>query len=173
MPQVASPLSTGWRFFGMRLALDSDFTSGFGGSREERPAFDALAKDAARRRFDMVTGPQPPRPCGLPLRPSRLRDRPVLAPAGARYDHAERPDDVPDVGCLRRVRASYDPRAGEVMTGACQGAGEDIGPPSHRPCQGGGHQGGLWAGRAGIIELAGLHGVNVGTVQRIKAALAG
>jgi hypothetical protein len=29
----------------------------------------------------------------------------------------------------------------------------------------------LRAGRAGIIKLAGLHGVGVGTVQRIKARL--
>ena len=31
----------------------------------------------------------------------------------------------------------------------------------------------LRAGRAGIMKLAGLHGVGVGTVQRIKVALAG
>jgi DNA invertase Pin-like site-specific DNA recombinase len=31
----------------------------------------------------------------------------------------------------------------------------------------------LRSGKAGIIKLAGLHGVGVGTVQRIKAAMSG
>jgi hypothetical protein len=37
----------------------------------------------------------------------------------------------------------------------------------------GGIRADLRAGRAGIMKLAGLHGVGVGTVQRIKVALAG
>ena len=70
-----------WNGFG----AGSDFTSGFWGAA----AFDALAKDAADAstwswRGPWTAWPQPPRPCGLSLQRSRLRGRPVPAPAGAR-----------------------------------------------------------------------------------------
>src|SRR5215831_1751377 len=56
-------------------------------------------------------GPQPERPCGVPVRASRARHRPVSASAGSRYDHAGRQGHVSDAGRLCRVRTLDYPRA--------------------------------------------------------------
>jgi DNA invertase Pin-like site-specific DNA recombinase len=50
--------------------------------------------------------------------------------------------------------------------------GKVLGRPSTQPENVEAIKAGLRAGRVGIIKLAKLHGVGVGTVQRIKAALA-
>ena len=49
--------------------------------------------------------------------------------------------------------------------------GKVLGRPSTRPEKVDAINAGLRAGGVGIIRLAKLHGVGVGTVQRIKAAL--
>ena len=51
--------------------------------------------------------------------------------------------------------------------------GKTLGRPRIDPTKEGAIRADLRAGGAGIIKLAGLHGVGVGTVQRIKAALKG
>src|SRR6516225_4049186 len=56
-------------------------------------------------------GPQPERPCGVPVRASRPRHRPVSASAGSRYDHAGRQGHVSDAGRLCRVRTLDNSRA--------------------------------------------------------------
>jgi hypothetical protein len=71
----------------------------------------------------------------------------------------------------RRVRSGYDPRACESGTGACEGPGQDAWEPpvGVRKVESSGAD--LRSGRVGIIKLANLHGVGVGTLQRIKMAL--
>jgi hypothetical protein len=71
---VASPLSTGWRFLGMDLALDSDFTSGFGGVARRAARVQCLGEGrrppTRRHGHGVVRGstwPQPPRPRRFPL----------------------------------------------------------------------------------------------------------
>jgi DNA invertase Pin-like site-specific DNA recombinase len=50
--------------------------------------------------------------------------------------------------------------------------GKTLGRPTIHPAKEAAIRADLRAGRAGIVKLAGLHGVGVSTVQRIKANLA-
>ena len=93
--------------------------------RDKRPGLDALLKGVARREFDIVAawsvcrlGRSLPDLIGL-LGELRSRDdRPLPAPAGARYLHAIGPDAVRDAGGVQRVRAGDDPRSGDGGTGS-------------------------------------------------------
>ena len=112
--------------------------------RDKRPGFDAMHKDASRRKFDIVMawsvdrlGRILARPNRLPLRTAQPRDRSSLASTGDRHHNAGRQGHVPDDGRVRRVRAFDDCRAGS--RGRCQGQGERhqererLWPPPHSP----------------------------------------
>ena len=65
--------------------------------RDKRPAFDALCRDAAQRKFDMVMAwsvdrarAQPARLGRFPIRAARPQGRSILASAGARHHDAGR-----------------------------------------------------------------------------------
>ena len=84
--------------------------AGISGSkgRDQRPGFDAMHKDAARRRFDVVMAWSVDRLgrslqdlCGFLSRAARLADRPLPASARNRHDDTGRQGDVSDDGRLR------------------------------------------------------------------------
>jgi hypothetical protein len=62
--------------------------------------------------------------------------------------------------------------SGDVGAGASEGAGQTLGRRRIDAGKEVAILADLRSGKAGIVKLAGLHGVGVGTVQRIKAAMA-
>ncbi|EKY23701.1 resolvase protein [Brevundimonas diminuta 470-4] len=84
--------------------------------RDRRPGYDALLKGVARKDFEQIMawsvdrlGRSLPDLVALSERHPLQSRGPLSPPAGPRYEHAIRPDDVPDVVGLRRVRAGHDP----------------------------------------------------------------
>ena len=95
--------------------------------RDKRPGFDAMHKDASRRKFDIVmvgrsARSQPSRPNRLPLRAALTRDRPCPASTGHRHHDARRQGHVSNDWRVCRVRTQHDRRAGARW--CCQGQGE-------------------------------------------------
>ena len=97
--------------------------------RDKRPGFDAMHKDASRRKFDIVMAWSVDR-LGRSLQDligflselAQRRDRPCLASTGHRHHDARRQGHVSDDGRVCRVRAQHDCRPGAGWP--CQGQGE-------------------------------------------------
>jgi hypothetical protein len=104
-------------------------------------------------------GPKPQDLVGFPFRPSCLRDRPVLAPAGARYDHAEWPDDVSNVGCLRRVRARDIREQVKSGLGPTKAQGKVLGRPTIEAEKEAAIRADLIAAKVDIMKLAVAYGL--------------
>ena len=149
-------------------------------SREERPAFDPLAKDAARRRFDMVMAWSVDR-LGRSLQDlvGLLSD--LHAYGIDLFLHQQGLDTTTPSGRMMfqmlGVFAEFE-RAmiGELVRAGLDRAraqGKTLGRPPIKAEKEAAISADLRLGKAGIMKLAASHGVGVGTVQRIKAALAG
>jgi DNA invertase Pin-like site-specific DNA recombinase len=147
-------------------------------SRENRPAFDALCKDAARRKFDMVMAWSVDR-LGRSLQDlvGFLSD--VHGYGIDLFLHQQGVDTTTPAGKalfqMMGVFAEFE-RAmirERVKSGLerARAQGKTLGRPSIAPDKAEAIRADLQAKRAGIIKLAKAHGVGVGTVQRIKAEL--
>src|SRR3954469_20261806 len=95
--------------------------AGISGSkgRDQRPGFDAMHKDAARRRFDVAMAWSVDRLgrslqdlCGFLSELHALGHRSIPTPAGHPHDESGRQSNVSNDGSVCRVRAIDDPRAG-------------------------------------------------------------
>ena len=119
-------------------------------SRENRPAFDALCKDASRRQFDLIA--------------AWSVDRLTTTPAGkALFQMMGVFAEFERAMIRERVKSGLE---------RAKAQGKTLGRPTIDPEKEEAIRADLGAGRAGIIKLAGLHGVGVGTVQRIKVEMA-
>ena len=149
-------------------------------SRENRPAFDALCKDASRRQFDLIAA------WSVDQLGRSLQDlvgflTEVHALGINLLLHQQGIDTTTPTGKalfqMMGVFAEFE-RAmirERVKSGLerARAQGMTLGRPHIDPVKEKAIRADLRVGRAGIVKLAGLHGVGVGTVQRIKAALAG
>jgi DNA invertase Pin-like site-specific DNA recombinase len=147
-------------------------------SRADRPAFDALSKDAARRRFAMVMVWSVDR-LGRSLQDLVTFLSELHALGIDLFLHQQGVDTTTPAGKalfqMMGVFAEFE-RAiirERVKSGLerAKAEGKMLGrPPIHAEKEGA-IRADLQARKAGIIRLAATHGVGVGTVQRIKAAL--
>jgi DNA invertase Pin-like site-specific DNA recombinase len=148
-------------------------------SREERPAFDALAKDAARRRFDMVMAWSVDR-LGRSLQDlvGFLSD--LHAYGIDLFLHQQGLDTTTPSGRMmfqmmgvfaefERAMIQERVRAGLERARA---QGKRLGRRPIDARKEAAIRADLREGKAGIMKLAAAHGVGVGTVQRISRALA-
>jgi DNA invertase Pin-like site-specific DNA recombinase len=147
-------------------------------SRAQRPAFDAMCKDAARRRFEMVMAWSVDR-LGRSLQDLVTLLSELHALEIDLFLHQQGVDTTTPAGKalfqMMGVFAEFE-RAiirERVKSGLerAKAQGTRLG---RRPIDAGKEAAirvDLAAGAAGIIKLARVHGVGVGTVQRIKAAL--
>jgi len=149
-------------------------------SRENRPAFDALCKDASRRQFDLIAAWSVDR-LGRSLQDLVGFLTEVHALGINLLLHQQGIDTTTPTGKalfqMMGVFAEFE-RAmirERVKSGLkrARAQGMTLGHPHIDPVKEKAIRADLRVGRAGIVKLAGLHGVGVGTVQRIKAALAG
>ena len=148
-------------------------------SRKDRPAFDALWKDAARRRFDVIMA------WSVDRLGRSLQDLVAFLSDvhGYRVDlflHQQGVDTTTPGGKalfqMMGVFAEFE-RAmirERVMSGLerARAQGKKLGRKRIDAIKEAAILADLRSGKAGIIKFAGLHGVGVGTVQRIKAGLA-
>ena len=149
-------------------------------SRENRPAFDALCKDASRRQFDLIAAWSVDR-LGRSLQDLVGFLTEVHALGINLLLHQQGIDTTTPAGKalfqMMGVFAEFE-RAmirERVKSGLerARAQGMTLGRPHIDPVKEKAIRADLRVGRAGIVKLAGLHGVGVGTVQRIKAAVAG
>jgi DNA invertase Pin-like site-specific DNA recombinase len=151
-----------------------------GESREERPAFDALAKDAARRRLDMVMAWSVDR-LGRSLEDlvGFLSD--LHAYGIDLFLHQQGLDTTTPSGRMMfqmlEVFAEFE-RAmirERVKSGLwrARAQGKRLGRRPIDARKEAAIRADLRLGKVGIMKLAAAHGVGVGTVQRIKVALTG
>jgi DNA invertase Pin-like site-specific DNA recombinase len=147
-------------------------------SRAERPAFNALWKDATRRRFDMVMAWSVDR-LGRSLQDLVAFLSELHALRIDLYIHQQGVDTATPGGKalfqMMGVFAEFE-RAmirERVKSGLerAKAQGKTLGRPPIDPRKEAAILDGLREGNAGIIKLARTHGVGVGTVQRIKASL--
>jgi DNA invertase Pin-like site-specific DNA recombinase len=148
-------------------------------SRSDRPAFDALCKDAARRRFDMVMAWSVDR-LGRSLQDLVAFLSELHAMGIDLFLHQQGLDTTTPAGKamfqMMGVFAEFE-RAmirERVKSGLARAkaSGKTLGRPTIDATKEAAIEADLRAGRAGVVKLAGLHKVGVSTVQRIKAALA-
>ena len=149
-------------------------------SRKDRPAFDALWKDAARRRFDVIMAWSVDR-LGRTLQDLVAFLADVHGNRVDLYLHQQGFDTTTPAGkamfqmmgvfaeferaiILERVKAGLE---------RARAQGKTLGRRRIDGRKEAAILADLRLGRAGIIKLAKLHGVGVGTVQRIKAAPTG
>jgi DNA invertase Pin-like site-specific DNA recombinase len=147
-------------------------------SRSERPAFNALWKDATRRRFDMVMAWSVDR-LGRSLQDLVAFLSELHALRIDLYLHQQGVDTSTPAGKalfqMMGVFAEFE-RAmirERVKSGLerAKAQGKILGRPPLDPRREAAILDDLREGKAGIIKLAAAHGVGVGTVQRIKASL--
>jgi len=147
-------------------------------SRSERPAFNALWKDATRRRFDMVMTWSVDR-LGRSLQDLVAFLSELHALRIDLYLHQQGVDTSTPAGKalfqMMGVFAEFE-RAmirERVKSGLerAKAQGKILGRPPLDPRREAAILDDLREGKAGIIKLAAAHGVGVGTVQRIKASL--
>src|SRR5580700_7009377 len=118
-------------------------------SRENRPAFDALCKDASRRQLDLIA--------------AWSVDRLTTTPAGkALFQMMGVFAEFERAMIRERVKSGLE---------RAKAQGKTLGRPPIDPRKEAAILDDLREGKAGIIKLAAAHGVCVGTVQRIKASL--
>jgi DNA invertase Pin-like site-specific DNA recombinase len=149
-------------------------------SRKDRPAFDALWNDAARRRFDLIMAWSVDR-LGRSLQDLVAFLSDVHGYRVHLFLHQQGVDTTTPGGKalfqMMGVFAEFE-RAmirERVMSGLerAKAQGKRLGRRPIEASKEAAITKDLKAGRAGIIKLASLHGVGVGTVQRIRAALIG
>jgi DNA invertase Pin-like site-specific DNA recombinase len=147
-------------------------------SRENRPAFDALCKDASRRQFDLIAAWSVDR-LGRSLQDLVGFLTEVHALGINLFLHQQGVDTTTPAGKalfqMMGVFAEFE-RAmirERVMSGLerAKAQGKTLGRKRIDARKEAAILVDLRAGKAGIIKLAGLHRVGVGTVQRIKAAM--
>ncbi len=147
-------------------------------SRAERPAFNALWKDATRRRFDMVMAWSVDR-LGRSLQDLVAFLSELHALRIDLYLHQQGVDTSTPAGKalfqMMGVFAEFE-RAmirERVKSGLerAKAQGKILGRPPLDRRKEAAILDDLREGKAGIIKLAAAHGVGVGTVQRIKASL--
>ena len=147
-------------------------------SRSERPAFNALWKDATRRRFDMVMAWSVDR-LGRSLQDLVAFLSELHALRIDLYLHQQGVDTSTPAGKalfqMMGVFAEFE-RAmirERVKSGLerAKAQGKILGRPTIDPRKEAAILDDLREGKVGIIKLAAAHGVGVGTVQRIKASL--
>ena len=147
-------------------------------SRAERPAFDTLCKDATRRRFDMVMAWSVDR-LGRSLQDLVAFLSELHALGIDLFLHQQGVDTTTPAGKalfqMMGVFAEFE-RAmirERVKSGLerAKAHGKRLGRRPIDADKEAAIRADLVAGAAGIIKLAKVHGVGVGTVQRIKAAL--
>src|SRR5580692_10403019 len=147
--------------------------------RDERPAFDALCKDAARRQFDMVMAWSVDRlgrslqdligflselhALGIDLM-LHQQGLDTTTPAGKAMFQM--------MGVFAEFERAMIRERVKAGLARAKAEGKTLGRPTIDPEKEEAIRADLGAGRAGIIKLAGLHGVGVGTVQRIKVEMA-
>jgi DNA invertase Pin-like site-specific DNA recombinase len=148
--------------------------------RNGRPAFDALCKDAARRRFDMIMAWSVDR-LGRSLQDLVAFLSELHALGIDLFLHQQGVDTTTPAGKalfqMMGVFAEFE-RAmirERVKSGLerAKAQGKVLGRPTIDSEREAAIRADLLAAKAGIMKLAAAHGVGVGTVQRIKAALAG
>src|SRR5580693_8959994 len=148
-------------------------------SRENRPAFDALCKDASRRQFDLIAAWSVDR-LGRSLQDLVGFLTEVHALGVNLFLHQQGIDTTTPAGKalfqMMGVFAEFERamihervRAGLERARA---QGKVLGRPSTDAGKVEAIKADLKAGGVGIIKLAKLHGVGTGTVQRIKDSLA-
>jgi DNA invertase Pin-like site-specific DNA recombinase len=166
----------GWEV--VRVYTDHGISGGK--SREERPAFDALCKDAARRRFEMVMAWSVDR-LGRSLQDlvGFLSD--LHAYGIDLFLHQQGLDTTTPSGRMmfqmlgvfaEFERAMIRERVKSGLERA-RAQGKRLGRRPIDAQKEAAIRADLREGKAGIMKLAAAHGVGVGTVQRIKVALAG
>src|SRR6202046_3694305 len=147
-------------------------------SRQDRPSFDALCKDASRRQFDLIAAWAADR-LGRSLQDLVGFLTEVHALGINLFLHQQGVDTTTPAGKalfqMMGVFAEFE-RAmirERVKAGLerAKAQGKVLGRPSTHPEKVEAIKADLLTGSVGIIKLAKLHGVGVGTVQRIKAAL--
>lgn len=147
-------------------------------SRAQRPAFDAMCKDAARRRFDMVMAWSVDR-LGRSLQDLVGFLSELHALGIDLFLHQQGIDTTTPAGKamfqMMGVFAEFE-RAmirERVNTGLARvkAAGKTLGRPTIASDKEDAIRAALQAGGVGIIKLAKQHGVGVGTVQRIKKSM--
>jgi DNA invertase Pin-like site-specific DNA recombinase len=147
-------------------------------SRTERPAFDALCKDAARRRFAMVMAWSVDR-LGRSLQDLVAFLSELHALGIDLFLHQQGLDTTTPAGKalfqMMGVFAEFE-RAmirERVKSGLerAKAQGKTLGRRLIHTDKESAIRTDLRSGKAGIMKLAAMHGVGVGTVQRIKAAL--
>jgi DNA invertase Pin-like site-specific DNA recombinase len=147
-------------------------------SRTDRPAFDAMCKDAARRRFEMVMAWSVDR-LGRSLQDLVTLLSELHALEIDLFLHQQGVDTTTPAGKalfqMMGVFAEFE-RAiirERVKSGLerAKAQGTRLGRRPIDADKEAAIRADLAAGAAGIIKLAKVHGVGVGTVQRIKAAL--
>ena len=96
-------------------------------SRDKRPAFDALCRDATKRQFDVVMAWSVDRLgrslqdlVTLPIRAPRPQSRSIPASTGFGHHHTRRQGDVSNAWRLCRIRALHHPRTCPRWPGAGQ-----------------------------------------------------
>jgi DNA invertase Pin-like site-specific DNA recombinase len=143
-------------------------------SRKDRPAFDALCKDAARRQFDIAMAWSVDR-LGRSLQDLVAFLSELHALGVDLFLHQQGVDTTTPAGKalyqMMGVFAEFE-RAmirERVKSGLerAKAQGKVLGRPSIDHAKEAAIHDDLLTGRAGIVKLAGLHGVGVGTVQRI------
>ena len=149
-------------------------------SRENRPAFDALCKDASRRQFDLIAAWSVDR-LGRSLRDLVGFLTEVHALGINLFLHQQGIDTTTPAGKalfqMMGVFAEFE-RAmiqGRVRAGLerAKAQGKVLGRKRIDARKEADIVADLRLGKAGIIKLAAAHRVGVGTVQRIKAAMTG
>jgi DNA invertase Pin-like site-specific DNA recombinase len=148
-------------------------------SRKDRPAFDAMCKDASRRQFDLIAAWSVDR-LGRSLQDLVGFLTEIHALGVNLFLHQQGVDTTTPAGkalfqmmgvfaeferamIQERVKAGLDRARAE---------GKRLGRPTIDRRKAKANAVDLRTGGVGIIKLAKLHGVGVGTVQRIKAAMA-
>jgi len=149
-------------------------------SRADRPAFDALCKDAARRRFDMVMSWSVDR-LGRSLQDLVAFLSELHALGVDLYLYQQGVDTTTPAGkamfqmmgvFAEFERAMIQERVKSGLERA-KAQGKTLGRPPIDAAKEAAIRADLRLGKAGIMKLAAAHGVGVGTVQRIKAGLTG
>jgi DNA invertase Pin-like site-specific DNA recombinase len=147
-------------------------------SRTDRPAYNALCKDATRRRFDMIMAWSVDR-LGRSLQDLVAFLSELHALGIDLYLHQQGIDTTTPAGKalfqMMGVFAEFE-RAmirERVKAGLnrARSQGKTLGRPPIDAEKEASIRADLRSGKAGIIKLAAAHGVGVGTVQRIKGAL--
>jgi DNA invertase Pin-like site-specific DNA recombinase len=147
-------------------------------SRQDRPAFDALCKDASRRQFDLIAAWSVDR-LGRSLQDLVGFLTEIHALGVNLFLHQQGVDTTTPAGKalfqMMGVFAEFERAMIQERVKAglqrAKAQGKVLGRPSTQLEKVEAIKAGLRAGSVGIIKLAKLHGVGVGTVQRIKAAL--